>query len=83
MGKILCWGFLAKCSEKWAQSEVFQVYWKVVAQNIFEFLHKVTSAQELEIDVSEFFGKNLELTFLEWKEPQVGSKWGFSSFIKK
>ena len=44
MGKILCWGFPAKSSEKWAQSEVFQVYWKVVAQNIFEFLHKVTSA---------------------------------------
>ena len=61
---------------------VFQVLWKIDAENISGFLQKVTVAYKLKLELSRFFGKNLALRFLGQKRPNMCPKWGFSGIIK-
>ena len=49
---------------KLAQSEVFQVSWKINAWNFSVFLHEVTTAWRLEIESNDFFGKVFYWGFL-------------------
>ena len=57
---------------------------KMALKNFLIFLNKVwwTVAQELKIDLNDFFGKNLDLRFLVQKGPEMGPKRGFSTFRK-
>lgn len=56
------------------QDEVLQVLEKIDLQNFSDFLYKVTVAYQLIIDLSDIFGKNLVLRFLDQKLFEMGPK---------
>ena len=64
------------------QDEVLQVLEKIDLQNFSDFLYKVTVAYQLIIDLSDIFGKNLVLRFLDQKLFEMGPKWCFSGIIE-
>ena len=74
--KNLVW-LLSQKLAKWPRMRFFK-FFKIVSQNWSDSLHKATVANKLEIDLHNFFGKNLVLRFFEPERDQ----WGFSSIIK-